>query len=57
MRCLNQDQDIVVSNNDKFWKEGEKEKFLESVSRLLKKEYIRDGIFEVYGDATETQKW
>lgn len=56
MRCLNQDQDIVVSNNDKFWKEGEKEKFLESVSRLLKKEYIRDGIFEVYGDATETQK-
>ena len=54
MKCLNTDENLIVSNNDKFWKEGEREKFLQRVSRLLAKEYIRDGMFEIYGETIQS---
>lgn len=51
MSCLNTFDSLYVSNNPKFWKEGERDVFLDRVSRLLSKEYVSDGAYERYSES------
>ena len=37
-------ENILVFNNDKYWKEGEKEKLFSKITNNIDQEYVESGI-------------
>lgn len=46
--CLNKGVTLNVFNNEKYWKEGEKEEFLNRITRSMDENYAKEGICNIY---------
>lgn len=46
--CLNKHQTLNVFNGDKYWKENEREDFLQRISRATDKNYAEEGFYQAY---------